>query len=38
MPAPAATLGIARGETPEPRRVELSTDLVVRESSAPPAT
>jgi LacI family transcriptional regulator/LacI family xylobiose transport system transcriptional regulator len=31
-------LGISRGETPEPRRVELSTDLVVRESSGPPAT
>ncbi len=30
-------LGISRGESPEPRRVELSTDLVVRESSAPPA-
>lgn len=30
-------LGISRGESLESRRVELSTDLVVRESSAPPA-
>ncbi|WP_067186240.1 LacI family DNA-binding transcriptional regulator [Microtetraspora niveoalba] len=29
-------LAIGRGEVPEPRRVELATDLVVRESTAPP--
>ncbi|WP_066948839.1 LacI family DNA-binding transcriptional regulator [Microtetraspora fusca] len=29
-------LSIGRGEVPEPRRMELATDLVVRESTAPP--
>ncbi|MEV6983362.1 substrate-binding domain-containing protein [Sphaerisporangium sp. NPDC051017] len=29
-------LDISRGETPETRRVELATDLVIRDSTAPP--
>ena len=27
-------LGMSRGETPEARRVELATELIVRESTA----
>jgi DNA-binding LacI/PurR family transcriptional regulator len=30
-------LGLARGEEPPQTRVELSTELIVRESTAPPA-
>jgi DNA-binding LacI/PurR family transcriptional regulator len=30
-------LAMARGETPAQPRVELATDLVIRESTAPPA-
>jgi LacI family transcriptional regulator len=29
-------LDIGQGETPETRRVELATDLIVRDSTAPP--
>ncbi|MEU8247406.1 hypothetical protein [Nonomuraea sp. NPDC048916] len=29
-------LGHRRGEVPESRRVELATELIVRESTAPP--
>ena len=31
-------LGMARGEAPANPRIELGTELVIRESTAPPAT
>jgi DNA-binding LacI/PurR family transcriptional regulator len=35
--AAAMVVAMARGETPAQTRVELATELVVRESTAPPA-